>query len=73
MDNSRLTPADLARGTLGETWIRDEIAKARHDASSGPWRYPARSEQRRAGAWMPWIVGCLGFWIAVWGVVLCAS
>ena len=23
-----LSPADLARGTMGETWIRDECAKA---------------------------------------------
>lgn len=60
-----LSAADLARGTMGETWIMDEIEKV----SSGPWKYPVRSQPSRSG--LRWIIlASVLFWAGVAVVVL---
>lgn len=63
--DSDLSAEDLARGTMGETWIMDEIEKA----TSGPWKYPVRSQPSRSGPrWV--IIASVLFWAGVLLVVL---
>ena len=54
-----LSPADLARGTLGETW---------RQASSGPWKHAPRKPRRVD--WLGWALLALA-WAAA-GVGLAA-